>query len=157
MSGLDPVDLNDLWSWDPIVQQWTWLSGNKVGNTNGRYGTMGAASPINVPGSRMAHSMAMDSNTKKIYLFGGEGIGKSTSTSGLLNDLWEWDLVTARWSWISGSTNIGQPGVYQQLGIANSNSTPSSRRESSMVFDERRGLLFLFGGSNQGVFGMVLS
>jgi N-acetylneuraminic acid mutarotase len=79
--------LNDLWTYNPTTQQWTWVSGPDVVNTSaGNYGTLGTPATTNQPGSRIFASGWTDT-TGHLWLFGGEG-SDSVPTFGDLNDLW---------------------------------------------------------------------
>ena len=44
--------MNDLWTFDPISEQWTWVSGSNAPNKNGVYGTQGLPDAGNFPGGR---------------------------------------------------------------------------------------------------------
>jgi hypothetical protein len=55
-SLVDPNDpgnayggLNDLWEFNPVTKEWTWVSGSDTLNANGTYGTEGIAATGNVP------------------------------------------------------------------------------------------------------------
>jgi N-acetylneuraminic acid mutarotase len=52
--------LNDLWNYDPASNLWTWVSGSKLHNQNGIYGTRGVASSTNAPGGRVGPSTWRD-------------------------------------------------------------------------------------------------
>jgi N-acetylneuraminic acid mutarotase len=78
------TSLNDLWKFSPTAKAWTWVSGNNLENAAGTYGTLGAASASNVPGSRYSAVSWIDGNGN-LWLFGGQ-----TGYSGNLNDLWEY-------------------------------------------------------------------
>ena len=71
------------------------------------------------PSVRIYHSMAYDSNSKKIILFGG-GIN-----AGYANDTWEWDGT----EW----TPVPDTG-------------PSVRAVHSMVYDDEKNVAVMFGG-----------
>lgn len=75
--------LNDLWKY--TNGQWTWMSGPKLINQSGVYGTQGAAAPGNVPGARTATVGWVDANGN-LWLFGG--FGAAAGTEDRLNDLW---------------------------------------------------------------------
>ena len=100
--------------------------------------------------------MVMDSANKKLYLFAGSGLA-SKGTADVLNDLWRWDLVAARWTWLSGSSSTLQPGVYGQQGVAADGNAPGARYYSSIVTDERTGLLYVFGGLGMDETGTQVS
>ena len=44
--------LNDLWMYDPTIQQWTWESGTQAANVAPSYGTQGVPASGNQPGGR---------------------------------------------------------------------------------------------------------
>jgi hypothetical protein len=71
--------LNDLWMYDG--NEWTWAGGSNTGGQQGIYGTLGAAAPGNVPGSRI-NGVTWADRKGNLWLFGGE------DRSGLYNDLW---------------------------------------------------------------------
>lgn len=76
--------LNDLWKYSN--GEWTWMSGPKLINQNGTYGTQGALGPGNVPGARTVTSGWIDASGN-LWLFGGYG-APAAGTEGNLNDLW---------------------------------------------------------------------
>jgi hypothetical protein len=113
---------NDLWKYDPIANQWTWISGSKGAvSTVGNYGKQGIAAPTNVPGARWL-SAAWSDIHGNLWLFGGEGF--DTVGNGSLGDLWEYTLdattdpgnpakiAVGQWTWIRGSNTVSQPGIY---------------------------------------------
>jgi N-acetylneuraminic acid mutarotase len=83
--------LNDLWEFNPTTKQWTWVSGSNTGNAAGVYGTLGVATPGNVPGARGSEGVPVSwtDDSGNFWLFGGNGYG-STGAVGELNDLWRY-------------------------------------------------------------------
>lgn len=160
--------LNDLWKYSssgPIQDgYWTWMGGvstvpctttggvQTCGGNHGSYGTLGAGSTSNVPGSREGAFTWTDS-AGRLWLFGGYGFS-STSGPGYLNDLWRFDPTTGQWTWVSGSNAYnfvtqaaayGQPGVYGTLGTAAPGNVPGGRAYGASWIDSN-GNLWLFGG-----------
>src|SRR6187549_1954718 len=45
-------EYGDLWKYDPLTEEWTWMKGNGIINDPGNYGVMGVSSPSNLPPSR---------------------------------------------------------------------------------------------------------
>jgi len=133
-------DLNDLWKFNGT--NWTWVSGGKVGNEYGTYGTKGTAAAANVPGARENSTGWIDSSNH-IWIFGGTGQAVSPD-SGYLNDLWKFDGTN--WTWVSGSNQSEQFGVYGTKGTAAAVNIPGSRGRSTGWIDSD-GNLWLFGGS----------
>jgi N-acetylneuraminic acid mutarotase len=83
-----PYDLNDLWKYDPITLEWTWVSGANTVDQAGIYGTKGTADPSNVPGARRGAASWIDSQGK-LWLFGGVA-RDSGGNRGYINDLWKY-------------------------------------------------------------------
>jgi hypothetical protein len=77
--------LNDLWKYD--AGQWTWVSGAKVVNQTGSYGTQGVPAAANVPGARYSALSWIDASGN-LCLFGGTGFATSDAAPYYLNDLW---------------------------------------------------------------------
>ena len=131
--------LNDLWKFDGV--NWTWVSGAKVKDQAGAYGTQGVANSANVPGSRSS-SVSWTDASGNFWLFGGTGFDKD-GTQGSLNDLWKFD--GANWAWVSGAKTVNQLGVYGSLGVAHADNVPGARW-GSISWIDAAGNLWLFGG-----------
>jgi N-acetylneuraminic acid mutarotase len=136
----DYEQLNDLWRYDPVTNNWTWLKGSNVINQSGVYGTQGVAAMANTPGAR-EQSVFWTGRDGKFYMFGGYGFAESPKKYGMLNDLWRYDPATNNWTWLKGSKLIDQPGVYETAAVNN----PGARRKS-VSWTSRAGKFYLFGG-----------
>ena len=79
-----------------------------------------------LPAARACHALAYDSRRDRLVLFGGGGTDDDLYDA----DLWEWDGR----SWARQTPAAG----------------PSPRGCMAMVFDERRGVVVLYGGSRNG-------
>jgi N-acetylneuraminic acid mutarotase len=139
-----PENLNDLWKYDPTTNQWTWVSGSNSTNATGVYGTKGQADSSNQPGSR-GGSVSWIDNSGNLWLFGGNGYA-SSSTFGILNDLWKYNPTTNQWEWVSGSNSTNAKGVYGTKGQADVSNQPGAR-SGSISWIDSSGNLWLFGGS----------
>jgi len=82
--------LNDLWKYDPTLNIWSYINGNKTINGLSIYTENG------IPGGRRASTLSRISNNSLI-LFGGFGYA-TTSTAGCLSDLWIYNLSNNIWS-----------------------------------------------------------
>jgi hypothetical protein len=75
-----------------------------------------------------------------LWLFGGTVYGGS-----FLNDLWEYSPSSDLWTWIGGSNQQRQVGVYGTLGVAAPANIPGART-SSATWVDGAGNVWLFGG-----------
>jgi hypothetical protein len=143
LTSLETSLLNDLWKYNPITQEWTWISGPDglcTGeNCSGDYGTLGLASATNLPGPRSDAASWIDASGN-FWLFGG------TYINGDYNDLWEYAPSTGEWTWVSGSNVANAAAVYGTKGVASASNVPGARWGASSWIDAS-GNLWLFGGN----------
>jgi N-acetylneuraminic acid mutarotase len=135
--------LNDLWKYDPIHNEWTWVSGANIAHQAGVYGTKGIPAPSNIPGARYSAVSWLDPNGN-LWLFGGEGF-VTAGNFGKLNDLWKYDPTSNEWTWISGSNSLSQAGIYGTKGVSDPSNVPGAR-EFAASWVDADGDLWLFGG-----------
>jgi len=133
-------DMNDLWEFNPSTKEWTWVKGSNTAGASGVYGTLGVAAPGNVPGAR-GSAVSWTDSSGNLWLFGGYS-GESQDD---LNDLWEFNVATKEWTWVSGSNTPFAPGVYGAIGVAAAGNVPSAR-DSATSWIDSSGNLWLFGG-----------
>ncbi|MFK7952949.1 MAG: kelch repeat-containing protein, partial [Ekhidna sp.] len=138
--------INDLWKYNPTTNMWTWMSGPKLINQAGNYGVKGVSSPENLPPGRYSHSMWID-DAGNVWVFGGYGRKDVDSSVGNLNDFWKFDVKTNEWTWMGGSDEVGNDGVFgAQTQFSESNIIPSKAR--ALTFQTYDKSLWLFGGRN---------
>ncbi len=143
-------DLNDLWKFDPVAQEWTWEGGSSAVNAKGTYSaTHGTAGPNYIPGAR-ADAVTWTDASGNVWLFGGYGYD-SAGTLGNLNDLWEFNPALKEWTWVAGPNTSstaslsGATGIYGSLGTAASGNIPGARGFAA-AWTDTSGNLWLFGG-----------
>jgi N-acetylneuraminic acid mutarotase len=144
--------LNDLWQFSPVSGLWTWFSGSEVRHASGVYGTQRTASAGNLPGARQAASSQIDS-AGNLWLFGGYGYD-STGSVGDLNDLWQYNLSSGEWIWVSGSQVCNGSGAYGTQSTAAASNLPGARQAASSQIDSA-GNLRLFVGYGYDSTGSV--
>ncbi|MGA2710769.1 MAG: kelch repeat-containing protein [Steroidobacteraceae bacterium] len=132
--------LNDLWKFNPTAGTWEWVSGSKLVDGAGTYGTLGVASTSNVPSARAGAVTWIDSSGN-LWLFGGSGYDQ-----GYLNDLWKFNPTAGTWEWVSGSTGGAVSGVYGTQGVGSTSNTPGARYAPISWIDSSDNL-WLFGGA----------
>lgn len=141
--GISDGTMNDLWRFDG--DYWTWISGDSESAQPGEYGTQGIAGAENVPGARHSAVSWID-DAGALWLFGGDGFDVNGGTIRRLNDLWRFDGVN--WTWISGSEEGGQSGMYGTQGSPASQNVPGGRWGAASWVG-REGNLWLFGGTGR--------
>lgn len=151
--GVHFGEFNDLWKYNPLTNEWTWVSGSNLLNQVGIYGIKGLPGTENNPGARMNATSWIDSDGN-LWLFGGayrHYLNEPNQTS-YLNDLWRYDPINNQWTWISGQDTPNQPGVYGIMGVASPSNVPGARR-GGVSWISPDGNLWLFGGhSREGYF-----
>ncbi len=176
-------EMNDLWTYDPVAGQWTWVGGSST-TANcfwlnlgyhcpgplGVYGSLGVPALGNFPGAREG-AVTWSDASGNVWMFGGSGIDPALGAAFYFNDLWRFDASTGLWAWMSGDDNdlnvscivnpnsnlgvdCGPPGVYGQLGTAAPGNKPGGRRGPSTWID-KSGNLWLFGGFGFDAAGSV--
>jgi N-acetylneuraminic acid mutarotase len=125
------------------TNEWVWINGDNTINVNGVYGTLGVAAATNKPGGRYNPSSWIDANGH-FWMFGGYGYG-ATGATGFLNDLWEYDSTSNRWTWMGGSTTTAAAAVYGTKNTASTTNIPGARY-GAVTWVDASGNLWLFGG-----------
>lgn len=139
-----PNTFSDLWSFNPTSKQWTWVDGSIVMNdpTN-HYGTKGVGDVNNLPPSRAGASGWTDSNGLLWLLGGGNALSP-------LGDLWTYNPANQEWTWVGGpnqntAVTTDLLGSYGTRGTASSSNWPGAR-VASVIWTDKTGLVWLFGG-----------
>ncbi len=152
--------LNDLWKY--AGGQWTWVgpSNSNVANQKGSYGTQGTGSGATAPGGRQAAVLWADASGN-IWLFGGFGLDSAgTGNAGpplagaILNDLWEFNISTKQWIWVSGSNLANQTGNFGTEATSNLSTGAAANfpgsRWGSVGWSDSNSNLWLYGGWGYG-------
>jgi N-acetylneuraminic acid mutarotase len=152
------------------IGEWAWMGGNNTvppySGQPGVYGTLGTASPSNVPGGRQQSLNWIDASGNA-WLFGGYGYDSTgVGFGGQLNDIWKFDPklgANGEWTWMGGS-NItpasttfgaaGQPGVYGTQGTASPANVPGGREQMAHWIDAS-GNIWVFGGEGIDANGLT--
>ncbi len=80
--------LNDLFRFNPVTQEWTWMKGATVVDQTGTYGTQGVMNIANTPGGRWYNINWKKPSGNGLWLFGGQGWGTNPLILDNMNDLW---------------------------------------------------------------------
>jgi hypothetical protein len=128
--------LNDLWKFNPVTLNWTWM-GN--GSVAGNYGTKCTASSTNWPPVRFENRACWTDSNGDFYMFGG-----CSSLSSNYNDLWKYCVASGQWIWISSDNGVNVSGNWGIKGVPDPANKPSAR-DGSVAWRSNNDL-YLFGG-----------
>lgn len=145
--------LNDLWKYNVITNQWTWMKGDSLTMVQTAYGSLGVTSSANDPGSRAA-SITWTDNAGNLLLFGGYYVKMPEYSYVNLSDLWKYDTATNNWTWIKGDSTRNAVGVYGVQGVGSITNNPKSR-EGGCSFKDGTGNLWMFGGERRNSNGQT--
>ncbi|MBX7051588.1 MAG: hypothetical protein K1X54_06105 [Flavobacteriales bacterium] len=146
--------LNQLWNFDPLTLEWTWVSGGNQSNQNPVWGSQGVFDEDNVPSSRASCAGWMDL-IGNMYVYGGYGIRNQDNTvNDQMNDFWKYDPVSDQWAWINGSNTNGTSSTYGTKGIESVTNHPGSRADMAYWTDDAGDLWFFGGHSEYNGFGV---
>jgi gliding motility-associated-like protein len=128
---------NDLWKFNPITKQWTWINGPNVFNDAGSYGALGIAAATNLPSARDGYAASQDT-AYNLLLFGGMNH----------NDAWHYNLKTNKWTWVAGTNQINNMGTY--IGYCQAG-VPGARHDwrGAQLVNNLKHLTYLFAGTDQ--------
>jgi len=121
-----------------VHNEWTWIGGSLGINQHPVYGTLGIPSANNDPGGRV-NAVSWRDASGNFWLFGGYSLIEHTD----LNDLWKYS--NGEWTWMGGSSQPGQPGIYGTQGVAASANAPGAR-DNAASWTDGTGNFWLFGG-----------
>src|SRR5437773_71919 len=101
--------------------EWIWLSGSNVLDGAGNFGVQGVSSPTNTPPSLYEACEWIDSDGN-LWLFGGV----SGMFSNEYGDLWKYDTQINEWTWMKGTSGMGDAGSYGVQGVPSPLNRPRS-------------------------------
>jgi hypothetical protein len=143
INGQNPT-LNDLWEF--TGGQWIWVSGSKLANQTGTYGTQLVAATGNVPGSRWG-AVGWSDAKNSLWLFSGWGYDSdATHGTGFLNDVWEYNTTSGQWKWWKGSSSVNQNGAYLIQRVSFVDNVPGARRGTLLWQPDSLQYIWVFGG-----------
>jgi hypothetical protein len=139
--GNDPANLplNDLWKYDPVVNEWTWITGTNARNDPGNYGIQGIPAATNHPPSIGYGGPTWTDQSNNLWMFAGYN-------GGPYSDLWEYEISTNTWTWMKGPGTQNTFGIYGTMTVADTANFPTSRWECLAAWTDINNDLWFFGG-----------
>jgi PKD repeat protein len=140
------TEINTLWKFDPVNNEWTWMKGSSTCCQAGTYGTMGIPSPSNIPGARAWGSCAWVDNDGLLWLYGGIG-SDGVGSYEVLSDLWKYDIATNEWTWVNGPSQLTVPVAYGTINVPSPSNHPGARAESNAAWTDANNNFWMLGGA----------
>ncbi|MGP8184783.1 MAG: chitobiase/beta-hexosaminidase C-terminal domain-containing protein [Terracidiphilus sp.] len=164
---------DELWEYNTTTNQWAWMGGSstRAGSAcnndpylfyfilcgePGVYGTLGSPASGNLLGGRSGSATWTD-RSGNVWLFGGFGFD-AAGNLGSLQDVWEFNPISTRWTWMGGSNALvpcdadtsacSGPAVYGTLGVPAAGNIPVGRDHAS-TWTDANGNFWLFGGGSE--------
>lgn len=118
-SSPDNGVMNDLWRFNPTTNAFTLIKGTSK-NTTASYGTVNVSATSNFPPAR-TQAAAVVGTDGNFYLFGG------ANGTNYYNDLWQFNPITNRWTWLKGS-NTPNASASGFLTVNDPSATPGAAK-----------------------------
>jgi type II secretory pathway pseudopilin PulG len=144
--------LNDLWSYSPDSNEYTWISGTPDTNNVGSYSDLWVKKPENLPRARGGAYFWYDSEKYTFYIFGGALIYEEDGFTFVrpMSDLWTFNSAENVWMWISGPQNVLSQGSYGTKGEKQPTNYPGPMWAGSLYFDTSSKIVTIYGGGKIG-------
>ena len=141
---------NDLWRYDPHINEWTWMNGPQAGAYY-HYGTKCISDTADYPPPVSETRSCWQDTSDNFYLLGGSEDDNSTS---LRNDLWMYSKDCNVWTWLNGNNVINDSGSYGTQGVSSPANLPPARL-GGVGWKSKNGDFWLYGGNSGGSFAFT--
>jgi len=138
---------NDLWRYNPVTNNWTWMSGSSATNVAAVYGTKCITDSTNMPGGRFENRAVWTDANDHLWMFGGSTGGGTLPD--VYNELWMYCVTSNRWTFESGDPMTNPAGNWGTKGISAPTNKPNARAGAN-GWKDHQGYLYLYGGSASG-------
>lgn len=139
---------NDLWKYDIVTNQWTWINGTNLPNDLGHITSICTPSKLDYPSRRFENTACWTDVCGNFWMYGG-GDDISNNSTDVFNDLWVYNPKSDIWTTIKGNPNfqlnMHEVPVYGTIQIPDPANRPGSRAGSCSWMD-KSGNLWLFSG-----------
>jgi len=138
--GFNTDDYNDVWKYNPAINEWTWMSGTTQQNSQGNYLQLCLADTGASPMARRENRASITDDCGRFWIFGGFQDG-----SGMLSDLWMFNPDDLTWKLVHGTSTTNLPGNFGTLGVPSITNIPPSRCGANAWWVDNK--LYIFGGA----------
>jgi gliding motility-associated-like protein len=136
---------NDMWRYDPVALQWTWMAGTQTPNLLAQFqGQCNYGSEA--PAANFEGRTCWTDECGNFWQFGGfDSTAFIDPTLAAQNALWVFSPVTLEFNWIGGSLQIGQPSNFGTLQVPAASNQPGGYA-GGVGFTALNGDFWMFGG-----------
>jgi len=138
-------NLNDLWRYTIATNSWTWMGGSDTAQSLGMKGGMCVPSVDSSYPSARYETRACWTLPCDNFMFYGGWSGEYQEK----NDLWNYNVSTNEWTWMSGLFNDTMQANYGTRLTPNTSNNPGGRF-GAIAWTDANENLWLFGGSKVG-------
>lgn len=131
---------DDVWKYNPSIEEWTWLSGLDTTNSHGSLDQYCQYNSQNLPISR-TQSSCIKLNDDEVLMLGGYVKWGSAS---ITRDVWKYRISTNEWKIIWGDS-LHVAGNFGTQGIYSPTNDPRSRVGASF-WKENEDTIWIYGG-----------
>ena len=135
---------NDLWEYDILTNQWTWIHGDTLINREGVYPSAHCIeTPAIYPTGRVLKGASIQSKVcdKVFWMFGGG------SYNGYYQELWMYKPEENKWLWVSGGKYRPDTNKNYKYGIREVSSLSNKPGVVlPLVFSDSKGAIYTYGG-----------
>jgi hypothetical protein len=135
---------NDLWKYNPMSNEWTWMNGPATPNDTGAAGAFCDETGIFNPASRTESRFCWQDDCSNFWLYGGVSLDTILDVNA---DLWKYDITLNKWVFIDGTVMYNISPIYGTQGIPDPANQPGSRF-GGISWKDISGNFWLFGGRN---------
>ncbi|MEI6817872.1 MAG: kelch repeat-containing protein [Bacteroidota bacterium] len=139
--GAGNAGYNDMWQFNIITNNWTWMSGTNLNSDTVSIGTLCDPDTNNISSFRYENRACWTRDCDNFMTFGGLGQG------GMYNDLWNYNVFSNEWTWMKGSIVRNPIGNYGSKTISDPNNIPVGRM-GAVGWKDNEGNIWMFGGCN---------
>ncbi len=122
---------NDMWKYNPVTNEWTWMNGSQHFNQPAILGVQGISSTSNIPEATEYGRPCWTDLNGNFWLF----------TNAVM---WKYNVSSNEWTWIHGTA--GSSANYGSKGVTSVSNNPGVRIETSCTWVDNTGNLWMFGG-----------
>ena len=111
----------DLWMFNPLTLEWTWMSGSLNVNTAGTL-VQGVPSSVDYPPSIVETKSGWIDSQDQLWIYGGIYINTCCAYDRVLR----YSISTNEWTWIRGSIFNQAPPVWGSIGVPSAANNPGA-------------------------------